>query len=154
VEKGVKNISAIIYVLERGIIMDYDFLVKKAIEAKEKAYAPYSGFRVGAAVQLADGRIYTGCNVENSSYGATICAERTAIVKAISEGEAKISAVAVASDSDRLTYPCGICRQVISEFRSGDTKIICSDKNGNYKVYDMNDILPHAFAREDINLSV
>lgn len=132
--------------------MDYDFLVKKAIEAKEKAYAPYSGFRVGAAVQTTEGRIYTGCNVENSSYGATICAERTAIVKAVSEGQTEICAIAITSDSDLLTYPCGICRQVISEFMNDNTKVICSDKNGKYKVYEMNDILPHAFTKKDLEL--
>ncbi|NLX76123.1 MAG: cytidine deaminase [Clostridiaceae bacterium] len=130
--------------------MDYDFLVKKAMEARENAYAPYSGFRVGACIQTSDGRIYTGCNVENSSFGAAICAERTAIVKAVSEGSTKISAIAITSDSDRLTYPCGICRQVISEFAGDDIKIICSDKKGQYKIYGMNDILPHAFTREDM----
>lgn len=132
--------------------MDYDFLIKKAVEAKEKAYAPYSGFRVGAALQTDNGRIYTGCNVENSSFGATICAERTAIVKAISEGETKIRAIAITSDSDRLTYPCGICRQVISEFGSYNTTIICSNKNGQYKIYQMKDILPHVFSKEDMGL--
>lgn len=130
--------------------MDYDFLVKKAMEARENAYAPYSGFRVGACIQTSDGRIYTGCNVENSSFGAAICAERTAIAKAVSEGSTKISAIAITSDSDRLTYPCGICRQVISEFAGDDIKIICSDKKGQYKIYGMNDILPHAFTREDM----
>ncbi|NLM11035.1 MAG: cytidine deaminase [Clostridiaceae bacterium] len=130
--------------------MDYYDLVKKAMKAKENAYAPYSGFRVGACVKTQDGRIYTGCNIENSSFGATICAERTAIVKAISEGETKISAIAITSDSDGLTYPCGICRQVISEFRSDNTKIICSNKKGEYKIYEINDILPHAFTKEDM----
>lgn len=130
--------------------MDYYDLVKKAMKAKENAYAPYSGFRVGACVKTQDGRIYIGCNIENSSFGATICAERTAIVKAISEGETKISAIAITSDSDGLTYPCGICRQVISEFRSDNTKIICSNKKGEYKIYEINDILPHAFTKEDM----
>ncbi|AGC69019.1 cytidine deaminase Cdd [Thermoclostridium stercorarium subsp. stercorarium DSM 8532] len=129
--------------------MDFDYLVRKAMEAKEKAYAPYSGFRVGAAVQTASGRVYTGCNVENSSFGATICAERTAIAKAVSEGESKIVAVAVSSDGENITYPCGICRQVISEFGNDETKVICSNKNGQYKIYEMKDILPHAFAGED-----
>lgn len=130
--------------------MDFDYLVKKAAEAKEQAYAPYSGFRVGAAVLTAEGKIYTGCNVENSSFGATICAERTAIAKAVSEGGRKIVAIAVSGDSEKLTYPCGICRQVISEFGNDDTKVICSNKNGKYKIYDMKDILPHAFTREDM----
>jgi len=132
--------------------MDYDLLVKKAAEAKEKAYAPYSGFRVGAAVLTADGRIYTGCNVENSSFGATICAERTAVVKAVSDGKTEIAAIAVTSDSEQYTFPCGICRQVISEFGSDETKIICSNKNGQYKIYNLKDILPHAFTGEDLKV--
>jgi len=132
--------------------MDYDLLVKMATEAKDNAYAPYSGFRVGAAVLTDNGRIYTGCNVENSSYGATICAERTAVVKAVSDGETEIVAVAVAGDSERYTFPCGICRQVISEFGKDDTKVICINKNGQYKIYDLKDIIPHAFTGEDLDL--
>lgn len=132
--------------------MDWGFLLKKALEAKNNAYVPYSKFRVGAAVKTSRGNIFTGCNIENSSFGATICAERTAIVKAISEGEAEISAIAINSDSDHLTYPCGICRQVISEFGNEKTKIICSNKNGEYKVYGMDDILPYAFTKKDLEL--
>ncbi len=131
--------------------MKWDFLVEKALETKKFAYVPYSGFHVGAAVLTPDGRIFTGCNVENASYGAAICAERTAIVKAISEGETKISAIAITSDSDSLTFPCGICRQVIAEFAASDIQLICADKNGNYKEYSMNDILPNAFNKDAMN---
>ena len=126
------------------------FLVNKALEARDNAYVPYSNFRVGAAVLTVDEKIFTGCNVENSSYGATICAERTAIVKAVSAGESELSAIAIASDSSSLTFPCGICRQVISEFANEDTKFICSNKNGEYKIYNMDELLPHAFSKDDL----
>lgn len=132
--------------------MKWDFMVEKALEAKGFAYVPYSGFHVGAAVLTPDGRIFTGCNVENASYGATICAERTAIVKAISAGETKISAIAITSDSDDLTFPCGICRQVIAEFAVPDVKLICSNKNGDYKEYGLNDILPNAFNKNAMDI--
>ena len=125
--------------------MEEKSLVRLASEIKEKAYAPYSGFRVGAAVETESGKIYTGVNIENASFGATNCAERTAIFKAVSEGERKIKKIAVTSDSDETVYPCGICRQVIAEFADKDTKIICSSKNGDYKVYTLDEILPNAF---------
>lgn len=131
--------------------MKWDFLVEKALEAKRNAYVPYSGFHVGAAVLTPDGRIFTGCNVENASYGASICAERTAIVKAVSAGESNISAIAITSDSEDLTFPCGICRQVIAEFAAGDIQLICANKNGDYKEYGMDDILPNAFNRDALN---
>ena len=129
-----------------------EILIQAATEAREKAYAPYSRYKVGAALLGRSGKIYTGCNVENSSYGATICAERTAVVKAVSDGETEIVAVAVAGDSERYTFPCGICRQVISEFGKDDTKVICINKNGQYKIYDLKDIIPHAFTGEDLDL--
>lgn len=131
-------------------LMDWEFLVNKALEARDNAYVPYSNFRVGAAVLTVDEKIFTGCNVENSSYGATICAERTAIVKAVSAGESELIAIAIASDSSSLTFPCGICRQVISEFANEDTKFICSNKNGEYKIYNMDELLPHAFSKDDL----
>lgn len=130
--------------------MNWDFLVEKALEARTFAYVPYSGFRVGAAALTPDGKIFTGCNVENATYGATICAERTALVKAVSAGETKISAIAITSDSENLTFPCGICRQVIAEFGLSEINIICSNKNGEYKEYSMEDILPNAFTKQDL----
>jgi len=129
------------------IDMEERKLVELASEAKEKAYAPYSKFRVGAAILTDRGKVYTGVNIENASYGATNCAERTAIFKAVSEGEKKIKAIAIASDSDELIFPCGICRQVISEFGDRDTKIICSRKNGEYEVYSADGLLPNAFKK-------
>ena len=104
--------------------MDKKELIKRAIEAREKAYCPYSNFKVGAAVLFEDGNIYTGCNVENASFGATNCAERTAIFKGVSEGNKIIKEMALIGDTKNFTYPCGICRQVISEFaESGSIKI-------------------------------
>lgn len=120
-------------------------LVRIASDIKKNAYAPYSGFRVGAAVVTQNNKLYTGVNVENTSYGATNCAERTAIFKAVSDGERKIKAVAVNGDSDEYVYPCGICRQVLAEFGDQDTKIICSNKNGDFKTYTLKELLPNIF---------
>lgn len=125
--------------------MDYENLVKLANDIKENAYAPYSNFHVGAAVIGNSGKIYTGVNVENSSYGATICAERVAICKAVSEGEESIKAIAISSDSQDYTFPCGICRQVISEFADSNLVILCSNNKMEYKVYSLKDFLPNAF---------
>ena len=125
--------------------MDYENLVKLANNIKQNAYAPYSNFHVGAALIGNSGKVYTGVNVENSSYGATICAERTAILKAISEGERNIKILAIASDSEDYTYPCGICRQVILEFADENLVILCSNNKGEYKVFNLNEFLPNAF---------
>ncbi|HHV97781.1 MAG TPA: cytidine deaminase [Clostridiaceae bacterium] len=125
--------------------MKYEELVKIASEEKHKAYAPYSGFKVGAAVVTGTGNVYTGVNIENASYGATNCAERTAVFKAVSNGERKIDLVAISSESDDYIFPCGICRQVLAEFGHKDTKIICSKNNGDFIVFKLEDLLPHAF---------
>ena len=120
-------------------------LIIKAQEAMEKAYAPYSGFKVGAALLCKDGSVYTGCNVENSSYGAANCAERTAIFKAVSEGHKEFAKIAIVSGTQEYTYPCGICRQVMSEFFTEDTIIIINDKNLGKKKIAFKDIMPHPF---------
>ena len=125
--------------------MNYDELVKIAVDSKEKSYSPYSGFRVGAAVIAGSGKVYTGVNIENSSFGATVCAERTAVFKAVSEGEKRIEAIAIASDSEKTVYPCGICRQVLCEFGREDMKVICSRSDKSYEVYSLEDLLPKAF---------
>ena len=125
-------------------------LVSLAENNREKAYDPYSGFHVGAALFADNGKIYTGCNVENASYGATICAERTAIVKAISDGAKKILAIAVSSDSNLPTMPCGICRQFLSEFCSPDMPLFLSNKDGEYKVFTFEELLPHSFKQSDM----
>lgn len=125
-------------------------LVSLAIEAKENAYVPYSGFHVGAALYADNGKVYTGCNVENASYGAAICAERTAVVKAISDGAKKILAIAISSDSNNITMPCGICRQFLSEFCTDDMPLYLSNNRGDYKVYTFEEILPHSFKKNDM----
>ncbi len=130
-------------------IMDYKTLSHKAVEAKANALPPYSHFHVGAALLTEDGKIYSGCNVENSSYSLTICAERTAIFKAISEGERKFKAIAIASDSPDYITPCGACRQIIYD-HCGEIDIICTNANGDYKVFKTSQLLPYAFGDEDL----
>ena len=130
--------------------MDYKKLAKIAIEARENAYVPYSSFKVGAAVVTEDGSIYTGCNIENASYGATNCAERTAIFKAVSEGHKKIKAIAIVGDMSTNTYPCGICRQVIVEFATADIHIILVKNEESYIIKTMEEILPGAFTKGDL----
>lgn len=123
--------------------MNYDVLVEKAKEAMEKAYAKYSNFKVGTALLTKSGKIYTGCNIENSSFGATICGERVAFVKAISEGELDFEAIAVVSSSGDYTFPCGICRQFMADFGL-DTKVILNNGKEN-KIYTVKDLLPESF---------
>lgn len=130
--------------------MDYKKLAKIAIDARENAYVPYSNFKVGAAVVTEDDSIYTGCNIENASYGATNCAERTAIYKAVSEGHKKIKAIAIVGDLSTHTYPCGICRQVIVEFATKDIRIILVKNEDDYEIKTMEEILPGAFTKEDL----
>ena len=108
---------------------DYDHLISIAKQSRENAHAPYSNFRVGAALRATSGRIFGGCNVENATYGLTVCAERIAIFKAISEGERGFDAIAVVTDTDTLTPPCGACRQLIWEF-CGDIPVILSNLKG------------------------
>ncbi|MCB2294470.1 cytidine deaminase [Clostridium algoriphilum] len=130
--------------------MEYDKLVSKALEARKNSYSPYSKFKVGAAVLTEDGKIYTGCNIENASYGATNCAERTAIFKAVSEGHKTIKAIAIVGVENGYTYPCGICRQVIAEFASEDTEIILGKSENDYLVKTLDEILPGAFTKKDL----
>ena len=130
--------------------MDYRNLVKIAVDARENAYVPYSKFKVGAAVLTEDGTIYTGCNIENASYGATNCAERTAIFKAVSEGHKEIKAIAIVGDMSTNTYPCGICRQVIVEFAAKDIQIILVKNENDYIIKTMEELLPGAFTKEDL----
>ena len=130
--------------------MEYEKLVSQALQARKNAYAPYSDFKVGAAVLTDDGKIFTGCNIENASYGATNCAERTAIFKAISEGYKTIKAIAIVGVQNDYTYPCGICRQVIAEFATDDTKIILGKNDTEYIVKTLDEILPGAFTKKDL----
>jgi cytidine deaminase len=127
----------------------YKELVKVALLARKRAYAPYSRFRVGAALLSSDGKIHAGCNVEISSYGLTICAERTAIFKAISEGQRKFRAIAVVSDDPGFTPPCGACRQVLSDL-AGNIDFIMVNGRGATKVVKLKELLPHAFGQRNL----
>ena len=119
-------------------------LVEAARQAAKQAYAPYSGFSVGAAVLTGDGGVYSGCNVENVSYGLTICAERTAVVKAVSEGHRDFRAVAIYADTEQYCSPCGACRQVIAEFGPHIT-VIRANKHGKYLTSTIEELLPGGF---------
>ena len=123
---------------------DYDQLISAARQARESAYAPFSNFRVGAAVRATSGRIFGGCNVENATYGLTVCAERVAIFKAISEGERGFDAIAVVTDTDSLTPPCGACRQIIWEF-CGDVPVILANLRGKTESIPMRTLFPKPF---------
>ena len=123
---------------------EYDGLINAAKLARENAHAPFSNFRVGAAVRAKSGRIYTGCNVENASYGLTCCAERVAIFKAVSEGEHGFDAIAVVADTDTPTPPCGACRQIIWEF-CGDVPVVLANLHGKVEQERSGQLLPRAF---------
>lgn len=124
-------------------------LIKQAIKASKNSYTPMSNFTVGAALLTRSGKIYLGCNIENSSYSATNCAERTAFFKAISEGEKEFEAIAIVGGKNgefkEFCSPCGICRQVMNEFVTKNFKIILGKHNGEYKEYTMEELLPEGF---------
>jgi cytidine deaminase len=123
---------------------EYDALILAAKQARENAHAPFSDFRVGAAVRANSGRTYTGCNIENASYGLTCCAERVAIFKALSEGERGFDAIAVVTETDMLTPPCGACRQIIWEF-CGDVPVILANLKGKIECETSANLLPRPF---------
>ena len=131
-------------------------LIRSAAEARKNAYAPYSGYMVGAAVLTRELRIYTGCNIENASYGGTICAERTAVCKAVSEGRRGFKAIAIVGSpkGDALTqyaFPCGICRQVLREFSDPDTMlVIVARGEEDYKLYRLSELLPESFGPDNL----
>jgi cytidine deaminase len=126
---------------------EYRKLAEAAQKAKLNAYSPFSKFRVGAALLTEDGTIFSGCNIENSSYGLTICAERVAIFNAISSGASKFTAIAVVSDDLSFTPPCGACRQVLSDL-AGDIDFILMDSKGRFKILKLTSLLPFAFTRK------
>ena len=130
-------------------------LIRAALEARERAYIPYSGYAVGAAVLMESGKIYTGCNIENASYGATNCAERTAIFKAVSEGERKCAAIAIAggragSVLTDYAHLCGICRQVMREFGGKDMPVLVAKSEDDYREYTLDGLLPCGFGGENL----
>ncbi len=135
--------------------MNYDELVKKAIEMTNRSYAPYSHFHVGAALLAKDGSVWTGCNIENAAYGPSNCAERTAVFKAVSEGVLEFEAIAIAGGPEDqngkpviqdFCPPCGVCRQVLSEFCKRDFKIILVNAKGEQKIFTLGELLPQSFS--------
>ena len=132
---------------------NYKLLIGEAIKAKEFSHSPYSHFRVGASVLTKSGKIFSGTNIENSSYSLTICAERTALFKAISEGEKNFSAIAITTDQDEFISPCGACRQVIMDL-AGNIDVILSDyNNGKSKVLKAKELIPFAFGDKNLKRS-
>ena len=119
-------------------------LIETAAAQRQLSYAPYSGYRVGAALLAADGRIFTGCNVENAAYAPSICAERTAIAKAVSEGYRDFKRIVIAGRSDDYCVPCGVCRQVMMEF-APDLEVICLNGKGEAKHFTLRELLPYGF---------
>ena len=132
---------------------DYQALMLAAAEARKLSYSPYSGYRVGAALLAADGRVFTGCNVENAGFSATNCAERTAVVKAVSEGAREFEAIAIVGGRDDelspLCSPCGICRQVLAEFCTADLPVILGTPD-NWTVHPLGTLLPLAFTKQEL----
>ena len=125
---------------------DHDRLVAAARAARERAVADYSGFKVGAALETADGQIVTGCNIENATYGLTICAERVAVFKALSEGRRAFRRIAIVADTNDPTPPCGACRQILWEF-AGDIEIVLANLDSVTATCQMSELLPHPFDR-------
>ncbi len=130
--------------------MEKDKLMELAKEGREKAYVPYSKFKVGAALLTADGKVYKGCNIENSGYSMTNCAERTAMFKAVSEGERDFAAIAIVADTDGPCAPCGACRQVISEFCAPNMPVYLTNMKGDVQETTVAELLPGAFSPEDL----
>jgi len=130
-------------------------LISIAFDARKKAYSPYSGFQVGAALKAKTGYIFTGCNIENASYGVTNCAERTAVFKAVSEGVTEFEAIAIVGAPKDLepmdyAYPCGICRQVLQEFCGDDFSVIVAKNTQDYKIYPLSELMPFGFSKEQL----
>ena len=119
-------------------------LVALAGEMRAKAYAPYSRFQVGAALECADGCVFTGCNIENAAYSPCICAERAAVCRAVCEGRTDFVRIAIISSGEGLCFPCGVCRQTLCEFNPSLT-VLCADREGRYREFTLTELLPHAF---------
>jgi cytidine deaminase len=130
--------------------MSLETLVDLASRVRANAHAPYSHFKVGAALETPEGNMFTGCNIENATYGLTVCAERVAIWKAVSEGATRFSRIAVVVDTEELAPPCGACRQIIWEF-CGDIEVVLANMNGKCAVYRAAGLLPLPFVRKFLN---
>lgn len=125
-------------------------IARMAVDVRDRAYAPYSSYKVGACAKGESGAYYTGCNVENASYGLSNCAERTAVFKGVSECEKRFSAIAIAGAGDDYPMPCGACRQVLIEFCSPDMPVIVVNGKGDYRVYTLGGLLPNSFQKEQL----
>jgi len=151
VASSTTNVKRRRHIMDTGYT-DYADLIRLAFSARDRAYAPYSGFLVGAALQTPEGKVYAGCNIENAAFSPTNCAERTAFFKAISEGERQFTAIAIVGgktgtgtkDFDYI-YPCGVCRQVMAEFCSEGFLIIAAKSHSDYKLHTLKELLPEAF---------
>lgn len=124
-------------------------LIEETIKNKKNSYSPYSNFRVSALVKTKSGKIFKGVNIENAAYSPTICAERSALASAISNGEREFSYIIINGDT-KDTFPCGVCRQFIREFADSDTKIVIANSTDDYKIYTIEDLLPHSFSKKDL----
>ncbi|WP_439846475.1 cytidine deaminase [Bacillus subtilis] len=131
--------------------MNRQELITEALKARDMAYAPYSKFQVGAALLTKDGKVYRGCNIENAAYSMCNCAERTALFKAVSEGETEFQMLAVAADTSGPVSPCGACRQVISELCTKDVIVVLTNLQGQIKEMTVEELLPGAFSSEDLH---
>ena len=131
---------------------EWNKMLDMAYEAMEHAYVPYSNFQVGACLRTADGKYYLGCNIENAAYSPTNCAERTAVFKAVYDGVRSFSALAVVCSGDHPAFPCGVCRQVLSEFCDADMPVVCANKNRETVETTLEGLLPYSFGRKDLNL--
>ncbi len=131
--------------------MEKQQLIKEAITAREQAYVPYSKFKVGSAVLTKSGKVYHGCNIENAAYSMTNCAERTAMFKAVSEGDNEFAAIAVVADTKAAVSPCGACRQVMAEFCSPDMPVYLTNLHGDVQETTIGELLPGAFSTEDLD---
>lgn len=134
--------------------MDYGLLIKEAYEAKKMSYAPYSNFHVGAALLGKNGIIYRGCNIENAAYSPTNCAERTAVFKAVSEGETQFVAIAIVGDGSNYLAPCGVCRQVLAEFvEPKEFTVIMVGKGDDYQEIKLSELFPASFTKSALEQS-
>jgi len=134
--------------------IDYEQLAQAAIDAKAMSYSPYSKFQVGAALLCKNGKIYTGCNIESAAYSPTNCAERTALFKAVSEGNREFTAIAIAGAPDgaepNYCYPCGVCRQTLKEFAADDLIVIVAKTATDYRTHSFGELLPYSFGPDDL----
>lgn len=136
--------------MKEGVYTDVKQLILSAIEARKNSYSPYSDFSVGASLLCTDGETVTGTNIENASYGLTICAERVAFFKAVSQGKRNFSAIAIVGDGKTCLPPCGACRQVMAEFCTEDFKVILAKNESEYVIKTLGEILPFCFSEDDM----